>query len=241
MDTTVYTNSNSEFFRLRTPAPRSDSRDPYDGLRLWSALTHGAGVFLAILGTVLLLLKAIFSGGDGWQLLSFSVYGASMICLYTASTLYHSVNGSVRKRVALRTYDHISIYYLIAGTYTPICLVSLRGPWGWSLFGIIWALAIAGTVMTLLWFNCPRTLAAAIYIAMGWLAVVALYPIWQVMGSAGLFWLLLGGVLYTIGGVLYAVKWPGRNNPRFGCHEIFHVFVVLGSIAHFMLIYCVIA
>ena len=95
--------------------------------------------------------------------------------------------------------------------------------------------------MTLLWLNCPRKLTATIYIAMGWLAIVALYPIWQVMGAAGLFWLLLGGVLYTIGGVLYALKWPGRDNPHFGCQEIFHVFVVLGSIAHFLLIYRVIA
>lgn len=237
-------NLNPEFSRRavsrRTP-PQEKGRDPYDGLRPWSAITHGVGAVLGIVGTVLLLLKAVFTGGDVWKLVSFSVYGASMIGLYTASTLYHCINTSVAGRIALRKYDHISIYFLIAGTYTPICLIALRGPWGWSLFGVIWALAIAGTVMALLWINCPRWLTSGIYLAMGWLAVIALYPLWNTVGSAGLFWLLLGGVLYSVGGVLYALKWPGRNNPRFGCHEIFHVFIVLGSVAHFMLAYRVLA
>ena len=106
---------------------------------------------------------------------------------------------------------------------------------------MIWALTAAGTVMALVWINCPRQVTATIYIAMGWLAVIAVYPIWNALGSAGLFWLALGGVLYTIGGVLYALKWPGRDNPRFGCHEIFHVFILLGSVAHFLLMYRVVA
>ncbi len=231
-------NLNPEFSRrVKRARPQEKGRDPYDGLRPWSAITHGAGAVLALAGTVLLLLKAVLSGGDVWQLVSFSIYGVSMIGLYTASTLYHCVNASVSGRIALRKYDHISIYFLIAGTYTPICLTVLRGPWGWSLFGVIWALAIGGTVMALVWINCPRWLTSGIYLAMGWLAVIALYPLWNAVGGAGLFWLLLGGVLYTVGGVLYALKWPGRDNPRFGCHEIFHVFIVLGSIGHFMLIY----
>lgn len=237
-------NLNPEFARRaknrRTP-PSEKGRNPYDGLRPWSAITHGVGAALALVGTVLLLLKAVFTGCDVWKLVSFSVYGASMIGLYTASTLYHCINTSVAGRIALRKYDHISIYFLIAGTYTPLCLISLRGPWGWSLFGVIWTLAIAGTVMALLWINCPRWLTSGIYLSMGWLAVIALYPLWNTVGAAGLFWLLLGGVLYSVGGVLYALKWPGRDNPRFGCHEIFHVFIVLGSIAHFMLIYRVLA
>ena len=140
-------------------------------------------------------------------------------------------------RIALRKYDHTSIYFLIAGSYTPVCLIALRGPWGWSLFGVIWALAIAGLVMSITWINCPRVVTSTIYIAMGWLAVVAIYPLWQALGLRGVAWLLAGGVLYTIGGVLYALKWPGRNNPRFGCHEVFHVFIVLGSAAHFVMMY----
>ncbi|MEG1858189.1 MAG: hemolysin III family protein, partial [Pseudoflavonifractor sp.] len=133
-------------------------RDPYDGLRPWSAMTHGVGVVLGILGTVLLLLRAVSRGSDAWHIVSFSIYGASMIGLYTASTLYHCLRTSVPMRVALKKYDHASIYFLIAGSYTPICLVGLRmqGGWGWALFGIIWGLALAGLVLTLVWIHCPR-------------------------------------------------------------------------------------
>ena len=163
--------------------------------------------------------------------------------LYTASTLYHCRNVSVKGRIALRKYDHASIYFLIAGTYTPICLVVLRtdGAWGWALFGVIWALALAGLVLTLAWITAPRWLTAGIYIFMGWLAVVALVPLLRLLPPAGFFWVLGGGILYTVGGVLYAVKWPGRDNPRFGCHEIFHLFILMGSVFHFMLMYRVVA
>ena len=223
----------------RRSRPQEKGRNPYDGLRPWSAITHGFGILLGLIGTVLLLIRAA-GLGDPWKLASFSIYGVSMIGLYTASTLYHCINTTVAGRIALRKYDHTSIYFLIAGTYTPICLTALRGPWGYTLLSIIWALAIAGLFMSLFWINCPRTLTSTIYIAMGWLAVIAIYPLWQAVGLAGLFWLLLGGILYTVGGVLYALKWPGRNNPRFGCHEIFHVFILLGSVAHFFMIYRVI-
>ena len=159
-----------------------------------------------------------------------------MVCLYTASTLYHCVNTTVAGRIALRKYDHCSIYLLIAGSYTPVCLVALRGAWGWSIFGVIWVFALAGCALSILWIGCPRKITASIYLVMGWLSVIAIYPLWQATGPAGLFWLVLGGVLYTVGGVSYALKWPGRNNPRFGCHEIFHVFILLGSAAHFVMI-----
>lgn len=225
----------------RRRAPCEQGRNPYDGLRPWSAITHGVGALLAILGTVLLLVHTRSVGGAVWHSVTFSLYGASMIGLYTASTLYHCIRTSVKGRIALRKYDHASIYFLIAGTYTPICLVPLRGPWGWSLFGIIWGLALIGLAMSLLWINAPRWVTSGIYLFMGWLAVIAIYPILRTLPFQGLFWLILGGVLYTIGGVLYALKWPGRSNPKFGCHEIFHVFIVLGSVAHFLLMYRVIA
>lgn len=221
----------------RRSRPREQGRNPYDGLRPWSAITHGAGIFLGILGTALLLLHAFSANCGTVAIVSYLIYGISMTGLYTASTLYHSVNTSVAGRIALRKYDHASIYFLIAGTYTPICLTALRGPWGYTLLTVIWALAIAGLFMSLFWIDCPRALTSTIYIAMGWMAVVAIYPLWQSVGTSGLIWLLLGGVLYTVGGVLYALKWPGRDNPRFGCHEIFHVFILLGSIAHFVMIY----
>ncbi len=231
---------NPERARKSRPRAQEKGRDPYDGLRPWSAITHGIGAVLSVFATAALLIRTVLTGGGPWKLVPFAIYGASMICLYTASTLYHCVNTTVRGRINLRKYDHTSIYFLIAGTYTPICLTVLRGPWGWSLFGVIWALAVAGIFMSLFWINCPRALTSTIYIAMGWLAVVAIWPLWKAVGFAGLFWLLLGGVLYTVGGVLYALKWPGRDNPRFGCHEIFHVFIVLGSIAHFMMVWRVI-
>lgn len=225
----------------RRQAPKEKGRDPYDGLRPWSAITHGLGALLSILGTVLLLVHTWSAGGSAWHYVTFALYGASMIGLYTASTLYHCVNTSVKGRIALRKYDHTSIYFLIAGTYTPICLIPLRGAWGWSLFGVIWGLALLGLAMSLLWINAPRWVTAGIYIFMGWLALIAIYPLVQMLSFTGLFWLLLGGVLYTIGGVLYALKWPGRGNPKFGCHEVFHVFIILGSVGHFLLMYRVIA
>ena len=221
----------------RRERPTEQGRDPYDGLRPWSAITHGVGAALAIIGTAALLAGTALTGGSAWKLVSFAIYGLSMVGLYTASTLYHCINTTVPGRTALRKFDHASIYFLIAGSYTPVCLIALRGGWGWSIFGVIWALAIAGLFMSLAWINCPRALTSTIYITMGWVGVVALYPLWQVLGLRGVAWLLAGGVLYTVGGVLYALKWPGRNNPRFGCHEVFHVFIVLGSIAHFVMFY----
>ena len=218
----------------RRARPVEKGRDPYDGLRPWSAITHGVGAVLGILATAVLVTAAAWAG-DVWKIVSFAIYGLSMPALYTASTLYHCVNTTVKGRVALRKLDHAPIYVLIAGSYTPVCLIALRGAWGWTLFGVIWALTIAGVVMSLTWINCPRAVTSTVYIAMGWVAVFALYPLWQAIGAQGVGWLLAGGVLYTVGGVLYALKWPGRDNPRFGCHEVFHVFIVLGSIAHFVM------
>ena len=189
----------------------------------------------------MLIASAVKNGGDVWKIVSFAVYGVSMMCLYTASTIYHALRTSVRGRMALKKYDHISIYLLIAGTYTPVCLVALRDGVGWWLFGIIWTLAAAGFIMTIYWVTCPRWLSSTVYIAMGWIAIAAVYPLWKAIGWRGISYLLVGGVIYTVGGVLYALKWPGRNNPRFGCHEIFHLFILLGSIAHFVMMYTVIA
>lgn len=229
--------------RTRRRPPEEQGRDPYDGLRPWSAITHGIGAGLAVAGTVALLVRSALLGLDVWHWASFLIYGLSMIGLYTASTLYHCVNTSVKGRVALRKYDHCSIFLLIAGSYTPICMVPLRtlGAWGWGIIAVIWALTILGVAAALLWINAPRWVTAGLALFMGWLSVLAIYPLLQVLPMEGFLWLLAGGILYSIGGVLYAVKWPGRNNPRFGCHEIFHVFILLGSICHFFLMYHVIA
>ena len=218
-------------------------RNPYVGLRPWSAATHGAGAVLAALGTLLLLIRAVLLDAGVWHIASFSIYGLSMVGLYTASTLYHSVNTSVKGRIALRKFDHASIYFLIAGTYTPVCLIVLRNysAWGWAMFGVIWGLALAGLVLTLAWISAPRWLTSSIYLFMGWIAAIILVPLYRLLPTAGFFWLLGGGLFYTVGGILYAVKWPGRNNPRFGCHEIFHLFILLGSVCHFFLMFFVIS
>ncbi|MCI9310598.1 MAG: hemolysin III family protein [Lawsonibacter sp.] len=221
------------------PRRRTEVRDPYDGLRPWSAITHGAGAVLAALGTAALLIQSALLGK--WLLFGlFAVYGLSMTCLYTASTLYHCLNVSVPGRLALRKYDHCSIYLLIAGSYTPLCLTVLREAGGIPLVIAVWTLALAGTVLTITKLAIPRWLTSAIYLFMGWLAIFAIVPIYRALPPAGFFWLLTGGLLYTVGGVLYAVKWPGRDNPRFGCHEIFHLFILLGSVAHFVMMYRVV-
>ena len=218
------------------PRRKKEVRDPYDGLRPWSAITHGVGAVLAVLGTVLLAVRSVLAGS--WlHLAVFLIYGLSMICLYTASTLYHCVNTTPAKRIALRKYDHCSIYLLIAGSYTPICATVLLGDGGIPPLSVIWALAFAGIILTIAKLEIPRWLTSVIYLFMGWLSLAAIVPLARLMPVAGMVWLVLGGVLYTVGGVLYAVKWPGRNNPRFGCHEIFHVFILLGSVCHFVLMY----
>ena len=228
---------------LSIPAPERKARpkrDPYDGLRPWSAITHGLGAVLALIGTVFLLLRAAALGSPT-AMWAFAIYGVSMVGLYTASTLYHCINTSVRGRLALRKFDHCSIYLLIAGSYTPVCLIALPGPRGLMLFGVVWAIAAAGIALSIAWIDCPRWLTSAVYLVMGWMALTAIGSIALALPAAGMVSLVLGGVLYSVGGVLYAVKWPGRNNPRFGCHEIFHVFILLGSACHFWMMYQVLA
>lgn len=225
---------------LALPQPRrrleEKGRDPYDGLRLWSALTHGAGILLAVVGLVLLVVRSALAG-DPFQVTCYAIYGASMVLLYTASTLYHSVRCGVKGRMALRKMDHTCICLLIAGTYTPICLTVLGGSLGLGLFIAIWTLAAAGIAMSLCWINAPRAITAALYLAMGWLALFAIKPIKVAFSPMCFFWLLAGAAFYSIGGILYAAKWPGRNRPHFGCHEIFHVFILLGSVAHWIMMW----
>ena len=220
--------------KRRSPAgniPR-EIRGPNDGLRPYSALTHGIGALLAAAATGVLVALSALAGGAR-QIVGYSVYGATLIGLYTASTLYHCIPAKAGGRRALRTVDHIMIYMLIAGTYTPLCLLPLKGAWGWSVFGVIWGLAVAGSLVKLFWLNAPRWVSAAAYIGMGWMIVVAIYPMIQTMSGRGLMWLGLGGVFYTAGGVLYARKWPGRDRRFFGFHEVFHIFIMLGSVCHY--------
>ncbi len=224
-------------FDKNSRKPFEAGRTPYDGLRPWSAITHGIGIALALVGTVFLMIHVVPRDFTTAQTVGFAVYGISMAILYTASTLYHSVNTTERGRILLRKADHTAVYLLIAGSYTPLCLTILAGTLGYALLATIWALTIVGAVLSFTWINMPRKLTAGIYISLGWLAVIALPFIYQRGGMDVVFWILLGGIFYTVGAIMYALKWPGRNNPRFGCHEIFHVFILFGSITHYVFNY----
>lgn len=208
----------------------SNLRDPVSGL------THCIGAALAVLGTVLLVMRSV-SPAMPWHIVTFSIFGGGMILLYTASTLYHWLPLSEKGIRFLRRVDHSMIFFYIAATYTPICLIPLRGPWGWSIFGVIWGLALLGIVMKVFWLHAPRWFSTAIYLAMGWLVLVGVYPLVQNLPFAALAWLGGGGVVYSLGAVVYALKWPDPIPKHFGFHEIFHLFVIGGSFCHFVVMY----
>ncbi|MGA7748934.1 MAG: hemolysin III family protein [Gallionella sp.] len=194
----------------------------------FNAITHLVGAVLAIAGTVALIMLASLQG-DPWKIASVSIYGATLVLLYGFSTLYHSLRG--RAKDILRELDHHSIYLLIAGSYTPFCLVTLRGPWGWSLFGVVWGLAVLGILQELWLKNSARVLSVVIYVVMGWVALAALVQLVHVLGPAGFAWLLAGGLFYTIGIVFYVI------DKRFiHAHGIWHLFVLAGSAAHYIAI-----
>ncbi len=200
-----------------------------------SGLTHLVGALLSVAALVVLVCVAAREGTP-WHVVSFAVFGASLILLYTASTLYHLVPLRERATRALRRVDHMMIYVLIAGTYTPISLVALRGAWGWSLLGSIWGMAVLGVIMKIFWLNAPRWLSTLIYIVMGWLIVIAFPPLLRSVSLSGIGWLVAGGILYTAGAVIYGIKKPNIVK-GFGFHEIFHLFVMAGSYGHFWLMY----
>jgi len=205
-------------------------KDPVSG---WS---HFAGVLFGILALVLLVYPSVVHGTP-LHTLSFVIYGASLIILYTASTLYHMLPLGERGTLILRKLDHMAIYVLIAGTYTPICLLPLRGPWGWSLLGIIWGMAVAGIFLKAFWMNAPRWLSTLIYVIMGWMVVIAFFPLVRAVPPSGIAWLLAGGLLYSLGGLIYGTKWPRFRSRFFGFHELFHLFVLGGSLLHFCFMY----
>ena len=206
-----------------------------------SSYTHFWGAVASVAATVLMVLRGIFSGASWLLVLGAGLFGLSLIALYTASSVYHFVVAGPRRLLRLRKLDHSMIYVLIAGSYTPVCLLGLRDSGGAILLAVVWAVGLLGMILTIAKLSIPRWLTSAIYLFMGWLAIFAIVPLHHSLPAAGFAWLLAGGLLYTVGGVLYAAKWPGRNNPRFGCHEIFHLFILLGSIAHFVMMYTVIA
>lgn len=207
-----------------------------------SALTHFIGMLMAIFASTPLLIKAA-NKPDKIHLISLAIFMVSMILLYAASTTYHSLNLSEKTNRILRKLDHIMIFVLIAGSYTPICLIVLNGNVGKMLFILIWGIALIGILIKAFWITCPKWFSSLLYIAMGWVCVIAFTPLVNALSKAAIGWLLAGGIIYTVGGIIYALKLPIFNNrhKHFGSHEIFHLFVMGGSICHFILMYYFVA
>ncbi|MGM0587633.1 MAG: PAQR family membrane homeostasis protein TrhA [Bacteroidota bacterium] len=205
-------------------------REPVNGL------THGIGAILSLIGLVLLLIEALEIGSVS-HILAFSIFGSSMVLLYTSSSLYHSLNVKERTLGWLQKLDHSMIYVLIAGTYTPVCLLVLEDTWGWTMFGIIWSLAVVGIIIKLTWFDAPRWLSTAFYLGLGWLAVLIFPQMIELASVEFMIWIAIGGAAYTIGAIIYGTKKPDPLPKVFGFHEIWHLFVMAGTFSHFWAIY----
>lgn len=206
-----------------------------------SGLIHCIGSSLSLAGLVLLIIWAALSG-DAYDIVSFSLFGSSLFLLYLFSTLYHWLNLGPKGMSVFRKFDNIMIYIFIASSYTVICLGPLRGPWGWSLFGVIWGLAVLGIILSAIWTKVPKALTNSIYFTMGWLILIGISPLIQVYKNAGLLyslWLLvISGLIYTISGILYILKIPkNKLFIHFGSHEILHLSILLGSIFEYWFIF----
>ena len=206
-----------------------------------SAITHFIAWLLAVIATSPLIIKA--GNSSSLATLAMVIFSASMILLYGASTAYHSVAVSDKILRIYRKIDHMMIFVLIAGSYTPVCLIVLGGKMGYTLLTFVWGIAIVGMTVKAFWITCPKWFSSAIYIAMGWTCVLVFGTLWSTLPHAAFAWLLAGGIIYTIGGIIYALKLPLFNSihKNFGSHEIFHLFVMGGSICHFIFMYFYVA
>ncbi len=223
MDAPVSIHKPSGKFRIKDPG---------------SAITHFIGMVMAAIASVPLLIKAAHQP-DSVYIIAMSVYAASLILLYAASTTYHTFDISERVNKLLKKIDHMMISILIAGSYTPVCLIALKGRLGVILLSIVWGIAIAGILIKAFWIFCPKWVSSVLYIGMGWTCVLAFTQLLNNLAPAAFGWLLAGGIIYTIGGVIYALKLPLFNSrhQNFGSHEIFHLFVMAGSACHFIVMY----
>lgn len=207
-----------------------------------SALTHFIAMILAVFAAVPLLVKSALHGG-AYCFIAMCIFMASMILLYGASATYHSVNLSGNALQAFKKMDHMMIFILIAGSYTPVCMITLERGLGYLLLTVIWSIALIGMLFKLFWVNCPKWVSSVLYISMGWIAIFAVVPLYRAMPLSAFLWLLAGGLVYTVGGVIYALKFPIFNarHKNFGTHEIFHLFVMGGSFCHFIFMYFFVA
>lgn len=208
-----------------------------------SAITHFIAMMMAVFAATPLLIKAALSSDGKITLLALGIFCISMILLYGASATYHSLNISGKALRIFRKIDHMMIFVLIAGSYTPVCLIILGGKLGYTLLSIVWGIALFGMILKACWVTCPKWFSSIIYISMGWVCLGVFGTLWNVLPHAAFGWLLAGGIIYTIGGVIYALKLPIFNGKHkfFGSHEIFHLFVMGGSICHFIFMYLYVA
>ena len=202
----------------------------------FNALSHLLGVFLAVTALILLL-NRYEPAVTPAHVIAFIIFAIAQVLMFSASTIYHSVPVQDSKLVVLRKIDHIMIFVSIAGSYTPICLITLKGGWGTSLLVIVWLIAIAGLFIKIFWLHAPRKLYTAIYLSMGWLVIVAIYPLYSNLPGGGWIWLGFEALFYTVGAVIYAMKKPDPLSGTIGFHGIFHIFILLGAISHFLLLY----
>lgn len=202
-----------------------------------NCLTHLFGAILSVIGLVALIMKASLTGSSAVAVAAVAIFGVSLILLYSASAAYHMVIAKDHVIAFLRKIDHSMIFVLIAGTYTPLCLISLEGVTGWTLFGIVQGLALFGIFYKMIWFHAPRWLSTFLYIAMGWIIIFFSPALADIIGKGGMSWLVAGGIFYTIGGLIYWLKPKFLEFKHMGFHEIFHVFIMLGSLAQFYSVY----
>jgi hemolysin III len=206
--------------------PKKWPREPVNGF------THLAAVLLACVGLIVLVATAAGAGRVD-QLVAFGIFGSSLIALYLASSLYHLLPLSPAGVARLRKLDHVAIFVLIAGTYTPFCLLALEGGWRWGLLALVWSLALCGISLKLFWMGAPRWLSVLLYLGMGWIAVVAVPALLRTVPAGGMAWVLAGGLTYSVGALVYGLKRPDPVPGVFGFHELWHLFVVAGSACHF--------
>ena len=206
-------------------------REPINGF------THLGGAILSFAGLLALVIKTTLISASAVDLTAVIIFGISMILLYAASATYHLVVASDKVIAFLRKLDHSMIFVLIAGSYTPFCLIALKEDKGWILFTVIATIAVCGVLFKMIWFNCPRWISTCIYIGMGWISVFMIKPLYSSMPFGGLYLLLLGGIFYTIGAVIYALKPSSLKFKNLGFHEIFHIFILLGSLCHFISVF----
>lgn len=206
-------------------------REPINGF------THLGAAILSFAGLLALVIKATLTSGSVVDLTAVIIFGISMILLYSASATYHLVIASDKVIAFLRKIDHSMIFILIAGSYTPFCLIALKEYKGWILFTLIASIAVFGVLFKMVWFNCPRWISTSIYIGMGWLSLFIIKPLYSVMLFEGIFLLFLGGIFYTIGAIIYGLKPSVLKFKNLGFHEIFHIFIILGSLCHFISVF----